>query len=74
MAKNAFALGEGDVSRNADGVPLLDKCLARFECRKKTMYDGGDHVIMLGEVLRAEMRDDGAPLAFFKGQMGQFTA
>jgi len=74
VAKNAFALGDGDVSRNADGVPLLDHCLARFECRKKTMYDGGDHVIMLGQVLRAEMRDEGEALAFYKGQMGRFTA
>ncbi len=37
--------------RGASGVPLFDDCSARFECRKAFTYDGGDHMIFVGEVL-----------------------
>lgn len=74
VAKDAFALNALDLSINAEGVPVIGNCLARFECTRKATYDGGDHVIMLGQVNRAELRHDGDPLAFFKGQMGRFAA
>ncbi len=32
------------------GLPLLPDCAARFECRKVYQYDGGDHIIIVGEV------------------------
>jgi 3-hydroxy-9,10-secoandrosta-1,3,5(10)-triene-9,17-dione monooxygenase reductase component len=40
------------LGRGASGVPLFDDCSARFECRKAFTYDGGDHMIFIGEVLR----------------------
>jgi flavin reductase (DIM6/NTAB) family NADH-FMN oxidoreductase RutF len=58
---------------NAEGVPVLDGCLARFECRSEATHDGGDHAIVLGRVLRAAMRD-GDPLLFFGGAYGGFSA
>ena len=33
------------------GAPLLEACAARFECRHAAGYDGGDHLIVVGEVL-----------------------
>jgi flavin reductase (DIM6/NTAB) family NADH-FMN oxidoreductase RutF len=39
------SLGAGD-------TPLFAGCAARFECRHAAGYDGGDHLIMVGEVLR----------------------
>ena len=39
------------VERGHGDVPLLDGCSARFECRTTYRYDGGDHVIFVGEVL-----------------------
>lgn len=74
VAKDAFGLQEMDLAVNAEGVPVLEGCLARFECRRTAIYDGGDHAIVLGEVRRATMREDGEALTFFKGQMGQFAA
>ncbi|MQQ10148.1 flavin reductase [Epibacterium sp. SM1979] len=74
VAKDAFGLKEKDLAVNAEGVPVLDGCLARFECTRTAIYEGGDHAIMLGQVNRATMRDDGEALTFFKGQMGQFAA
>ena len=39
-----------EVKRGASDIPLLDDCSARFECRKAFTYDGGDHMIFVGEV------------------------
>ncbi len=55
-----------------NGVPLLDGCLARFECEKHADVDAGDHVIIIGKVLRASIRE-GAPLLFSGGQFGHFA-
>ncbi|SFQ99677.1 flavin reductase family protein [Poseidonocella sedimentorum] len=74
IAEDAHAL-RGEAPRlSPEGVPLIDGCLARFECRRKAVYDGGDHAIMLGHVLRAELREDGDALAFFRGRIGVFAA
>lgn len=55
-----FAPGIGD-------VPLLDGCAARFECRHEARYEGGDHLIVVGEVLRL-VQADRAPLVFYRGR------
>jgi flavin reductase (DIM6/NTAB) family NADH-FMN oxidoreductase RutF len=60
-------------AHNAEGVPLIPNTLARFECEQNATYEGGDHLIVVGRVLRCAMRD-GAPLVFTKGQYGGFTA
>ncbi|MEL6645030.1 MAG: flavin reductase family protein [Pseudomonadota bacterium] len=58
--------------RGKENVPLIDGCLARFECERVAAHDGGDHLIIVGRVLQAEMRD-GAPLLFASGRYGRFT-
>jgi len=72
VARNAHALNDQPHHLNADGVPLIDHCLARFECRRVAAHDAGDHVIIVGQVQRTEMRD-GAPLTFFAGEFGTVT-
>lgn len=52
--------GQGD-------APLLHNVAASFECRRACAYEGGDHVILLGEV-RTFTRFDRAPLIFSKGR------
>jgi 3-hydroxy-9,10-secoandrosta-1,3,5(10)-triene-9,17-dione monooxygenase reductase component len=39
------------IERGFGNVPLIDGCAARFQCRTAFNYDGGDHVIFVGEVL-----------------------
>ncbi|WP_299651864.1 flavin reductase family protein [uncultured Tateyamaria sp.] len=68
-ARDAHMLHDHAHHLNADGVPLIDHCLARFECRRVAAHDAGDHVIVVGQVQRTEMRD-GQPLTFFAGQFG----
>jgi len=48
------------------GLPLIAGALAHIECRVAARYPGGDHEIMLGEVL-ALRRGDSAPLVFQRG-------
>ena len=50
FAEVDFTAGIGD-------APLLDGCAARFECRHAAGYDGGDHLIVVGEVLRLPQAD-----------------
>jgi flavin reductase (DIM6/NTAB) family NADH-FMN oxidoreductase RutF len=69
VARNAHALQDVSHALNADGVPLIDHCLARFECRRVASHDAGDHVIIVGQVQRTEMRN-GGPLTFFAGGFG----
>ncbi len=47
-------------------APLLAGCAARLECRHAARFDGGDHLICVGEVLRIE-RSDRAPLLYHRG-------
>jgi len=56
-----------ELDRNGEGAPLIADCAAHFECVPVHMYDGGDHVIFVGEVLRFDKRDV-APLLFHRGQ------
>lgn len=72
FARDGTAFDSLDYSENAHGVPLIHGCLARFECTQHAIHDGGDHVIIVGEVNRAEVTD-GAPLVFSKGSYGRFT-
>lgn len=57
---NLFATRGGDKfgglepGRGHGGIPLLDGCTARFECRAAFRHDGGDHEIFVGEVLTFE--------------------
>lgn len=58
-----------DVERGIENLPLLSGCSARFECRTSYRYEGGDHVIFVGEVVSFESFDR-APLLFHSGKYG----
>ena len=55
------------------GVPLLDGTLGYVECRLWQTYDGGDHVMFVGEVValrRNDEADSESPLLYFKSRYG----
>jgi 3-hydroxy-9,10-secoandrosta-1,3,5(10)-triene-9,17-dione monooxygenase reductase component len=56
-----------EVGSGIDGIALLDGCAARFECRTAFQYEGGDHVIFVGEVLNFE-HCESEPLVFKRGR------
>ena len=53
----------------ATGAPILDDALAAMECRTTAVYDGGDHSIVVGEVLAiSEPHPAGSPLIYYAGR------
>jgi flavin reductase (DIM6/NTAB) family NADH-FMN oxidoreductase RutF len=52
---------------NDRGVPLLHGGIAQFECRTYARYPGGDHDILVGEVLRFRA-GSGTALGFLAGR------
>lgn len=49
------------------GAPLLEECLAHFECRLQECIDQGDHLLMVGRV-EHYTRLQGEPLVFSQGR------
>ena len=56
-----------EVRRGVGDLPLLDGALARLQCRIVERHGGGDHVIVVAEVLEADVAD-GDPLLYFRGR------
>jgi flavin reductase ActVB len=57
----------------ATGAPLLpDVSIAVIECRMYAQYDGGDHTIVVGEVVAARV-SEGQPLLFYDRKFGTFV-
>lgn len=50
------------------GCPILPNSLAIFECRIAYTYQGGDHVIFVGEVVNYDFDPEGKPLVFWQGK------
>jgi flavin reductase (DIM6/NTAB) family NADH-FMN oxidoreductase RutF len=49
-----------------DAAPLLTGCLAHIVCRRHAVHPGGDHRIVVGEVVDLELGDAAAdPLVYF---------
>lgn len=71
---NQFAASDVDkwagVSwREGDGgCPILADTLATFECVPWAQYEGGDHVILVGEVRRIQSTDEGGALIYFRSR------
>ena len=55
-----YRLGEG-------GVPVIEDCLAYFECRVGQQYDGGDHIIFVGEVIGGGLGAAAEHLLYYRG-------
>ena len=73
-----FALKDGDrfaglaITRGAGDVPLVPGALVRLECRIAERHPGGDHVILVAEVLAAEVAE-GDPLIYFRGRYARLA-
>ncbi len=48
---NEFIKGES-------GLPILTDCPVSLECTTKDIFPGGDHIILIGEVIYIRMNDD----------------
>ncbi len=59
-------------ARGQHGIPLLDGAVAHLECRTVTRHPGGDHTILVGEVLSTAVHD-GDPLLYYRGGYGRLA-
>ncbi len=51
------------------GAPILDNALSALECRTTAVHDGGDHSIVVGEVIGVTLsRAEGLPLLYYAGR------
>jgi flavin reductase (DIM6/NTAB) family NADH-FMN oxidoreductase RutF len=59
-----------DVVSGVTGAPLLPEWLACFECIVYARYDGGDHEILVGEVVNLQTGSfqSPGPLVFYRGR------
>lgn len=72
---NTFARTTGsfdEIAHTVDthGVPVLADNLGHCICRVRSVTDGGDHEIVVGEVVDEALskREDDSPLLFFRGK------
>ena len=47
------------------GAPILNEALAWVDCRVRNIYDGGDHSIIVGEVMAGDAVD-AEPLVYYR--------
>ncbi len=70
---NNFASRGQDKFANAQyssglgNAPILDHYAAQFECKTWAVYEGGDHLILVGEVKKYRSNDNAEPLVFSRG-------
>ena len=68
FAKASMDKFAGIAHRDSDvGVPILEDVLATLVCRNVTQYEGGDHLIFIGQIEQYQQRQ-GEPLVFHAGK------
>lgn len=56
------------ISSTANNVPMIDHSAAQIDCRTWATYDGGDHWIIVGEVLNYRYEEAVSSLVFHNGR------
>ncbi len=83
-ASNRFATRGRPLVGQLDGWPhhrgeytgsvVFSAALAAVECRTHAVFDGGDHSIVLGDVLGvSQPHPEGSPLLYYEGRYGSVT-
>jgi 3-hydroxy-9,10-secoandrosta-1,3,5(10)-triene-9,17-dione monooxygenase reductase component len=72
--RDSARMGDVPHHRTPEGLPVLTDALAHLVCRLNAEYDGGDHLIVVGEVVELGMpgREPDTvdvPLIFYRGAM-----
>ena len=64
--KGCHGIDQSDFMTDPTGTPLLRNALAQFSCKRHKVIDGGDHQIVIGEVI-GYATEDRDPLLFHAG-------
>lgn len=55
-------------SVGANGAPLVEGAVARFECSRAAVHEGGDHDIIIGAVTGFDAPRDAPALVFYRSR------
>lgn len=55
------------------GAPLLEDALVHLECRVADRLAGGDHIIVVGDVVAGAVVRDAPPLLFYRGRYAKLA-
>lgn len=69
--KGEHALVPSHYCLGRTGSPIIRNALTSFECRTWARYAGGDHLIIIGEVLDLTAHSTERPLLFYRGKYAQ---
>lgn len=73
FAKKGIDKSEGlHIQQSEFGLPVIQGAMAVLECELWQEYEGGDHAILVGQVLNANLADTGevSPLLYARSKMG----
>lgn len=59
--------------REAEAGPALADAVATLGADVVAVHDGGDHLVVIGQVIDFEVRAESEPLVFFRGRYGSFV-
>ncbi|WP_114964572.1 flavin reductase family protein [Alkalilacustris brevis] len=62
-----------DLPQDSHGLPVIPDSLAQISCRLYDIHPGGDHEIILGEIIQCQCAT-GTPLIYHGGQFFKGTA
>ena len=65
--KGADKFAELNWRAGTNGAAIIEGVLGYVECKIRECHDGGDHTIIVGEIVNVEATGD-RPLLFFKGK------
>jgi len=54
-----------DYQLSSNGSPIITNTIGFLECRMWRKYEGGDHTIILGEVIDGEITREAKPLIYY---------
>lgn len=66
-ARGDTALNLQDFDTSAGGLPMVSGAIGHLECKRWALYPGGDHTMIVGEVIGMGSTPDPRPLGFFGG-------
>ena len=70
-SKGADKFADTPFTKGVGNSPLLKGCIAQLECKTWQTYDGGDHVIIVGEVITYRYDKTREPLVFYAGNYAE---
>lgn len=73
FSRDARAFDSLAMRQNQKNIPIIEDCLACFECARHAVHAGGDHLIFVGRVEAVSLTHTD-PLIFFDSNFGAIEA